>query len=186
MDGDPPSKVGYRRATGKYMLTSRFTADDPNLPSGTTAANGRDGGLLSFAGARANGEVAPKPAVPLSWVERVKPSTSTLIQTRVRVSPDCFPSSRPGRDRERGTAMIYAGRFIPYRDRWCAADRRRSDGHPVPQALHFSNTEHCENLRQIPGASGPLSQCGRRDRRARRSLTSARFASYWSVRLLRP
>jgi hypothetical protein len=38
--------------------------------------------------------------------------------------------------------MIYAGRFIPYRDRWCAADRRRSDGHPVPQALHFSNTEH--------------------------------------------
>src|SRR5271163_5015535 len=71
MDGDPPSKVGYRRATGKYMLTSRFTADDPNLPSGTTAANGRDGGLLSFAGARANGEVAPKPAVPLSWVERV-------------------------------------------------------------------------------------------------------------------
>jgi hypothetical protein len=26
----------------------------------------------------------------------------------------------------------------------------RSDGHPVPQALHFSNTEHCENLRQIP------------------------------------
>ena len=27
--------------------------------------------------------------------------------------------------------MIYAGRFIPYRDRWCAADRRRSDGHPV-------------------------------------------------------
>jgi hypothetical protein len=101
---------------------------------------------------------APKPAVPLSWVERVKPSTSTLIQTRVRVSPDCFPSSRPGRDRERGTAMIYAGRFIPYRDRWCAADRRRSDGHPVPQALHFSNTEHCENLRQIPGASGPLSR----------------------------
>ena len=57
---------------------------------------------------------ALKPAVPLSWVERVKPSTSTLIQTRVRVSPDCFPSSRPGRDRERGTAMIYAGRFIPY------------------------------------------------------------------------
>src|SRR5271168_696031 len=127
MDGDPPSKVGYRRATGKYMLTSRFTADDPNLPSGTTAANGRDGGLLSFAGARANGEVAPKPAVPLSWVERVKPSTSTLIQTRVRVSPDCFPSSGPGRDRERGTAMIYAGRFIPYRDRWCSrpATKRR-------------------------------------------------------------
>jgi len=54
--------------------------------------------------------------------------------------------------------MIYAGRFIPYRDRWCAADRRRSDGHPVPQALHFSNTEHCEYLRQIPGASGPLSR----------------------------
>jgi hypothetical protein len=26
--------------------------------------------------------------------------------------------------RERGTAMIYASRFIPYRDRWCAADRR--------------------------------------------------------------
>jgi hypothetical protein len=76
----------------------------------------------------------------------------------MRVSPDCFPSSRPGRDRERGTAIIYAGRFIPYRDRWCAADRRRSDGHPVPQALHFSNTEHCENLRQIPGASGPLSR----------------------------
>ena len=22
----------------------------------------------------------------------------------------------------------------------------RSDGHPVPEALHFSNTEHCENL----------------------------------------
>ena len=101
---------------------------------------------------------APKPAVPLSWVERVKPSTSTLIQTRMRVSPDCFPSSRPGRDRERGTAMIYAGRFILYRDRWCAAEGRRSDGHPVPQALHFSNTEHCENLRQIPGASGPLSR----------------------------
>jgi hypothetical protein len=40
------------------------------------------------------------------------------IQTRVGVIPDCFPSSRPGRDRERGTAMIYAGRFIPYRDRW--------------------------------------------------------------------
>jgi hypothetical protein len=77
-----------------------------------------------------------KPAVPLSWVERVKPSTSTLIQTRVPVSPDCFPSSRPGRDRERGTAMIYAGRFIPYRDRWCAADRRQSDGHPVPQGIN--------------------------------------------------
>src|SRR5204862_4139879 len=29
MDGDPPSKVGYRRATRKYMLTSRFTAYDP-------------------------------------------------------------------------------------------------------------------------------------------------------------
>ena len=99
---------------------------------------------------------APKPAVPPSWVERVKPSTSTLIQTRMRVSPDCFPSSRPGRDRERGTAMIYAGRFILYRDRWCAAEGRRSDGHPVPQALHFSNTEH------------------------------GRFASNWSVRLLRP
>ena len=112
----------------------------------------------TIAGISCNGRDAPKPAVPLSWVERVKPSTSTLIQTRVRVSPDCFPSSRPGRDRERGTAMIYAGRFIPYRDRWCAADRRRSDGHPVPQALHFSNTEHCENLRQIPGASGPLSR----------------------------
>ncbi len=28
----------------------------------------------------------PKPAVPLLWVERVKPSTSTLIQTRMRVS----------------------------------------------------------------------------------------------------
>jgi len=41
---------------------------------------------------------------------------------------------------------------------WCAAEGRRSDGHPVPQALHFSNTEHCENLRQIPGASGPLSR----------------------------
>jgi hypothetical protein len=52
--------------------------------------------------------------------------------------------------------MIYAGRFIPYRDLWCAADRRRSDGHPVPQALYFSNTEHC------------------------------RFASNWSVRLLWP
>ena len=26
MDGDPPSKVGYRRATRKYTLTSRFTA----------------------------------------------------------------------------------------------------------------------------------------------------------------
>jgi hypothetical protein len=112
----------------------------------------------TIAGMRRNGRDAPLPAVPLSWVERVKPSTSTLIQTRMRVSPDCFPSSRPGRDRERGTAMIYAGRFIPYRDRWCAADRRRSDGHPVPQALHFSNTEHCENLRQIPGASGPLSR----------------------------
>jgi hypothetical protein len=33
----------------------------------------------------------------------------------------------------------------------------RSDGHPVPQTLHFSNTKRCENLRQIPGASGPLS-----------------------------
>jgi antirestriction protein ArdC len=31
----------------------------------------------------------------------------------MRVSPDCFPSSTPGRDRQRGTAMIYAGRFIP-------------------------------------------------------------------------
>ena len=29
MDGNPPSKVGYRRATRKYMLTSRFTAYDP-------------------------------------------------------------------------------------------------------------------------------------------------------------
>ena len=28
--------------------------------------------------------------------------------------------------------------------------------------------------------------CGRRDRRVRRSLISARFASNWSVRLLRP
>jgi hypothetical protein len=71
------------------------------------------GGFRSFAATAANGEVAPKPAVPLSWVERVKPSTSTLIQTRMRVSPDCFPSSTSGRDRQRGTAMIYAGRFIP-------------------------------------------------------------------------
>ena len=67
----------------------------------------------TFAGRRGKEEDAPKPAVPLSWVERVKPSTSTLIQTRMRVSPDCFPSSRPGRDRQRGTAMIYVGRFIP-------------------------------------------------------------------------
>jgi hypothetical protein len=59
----------------------------------------------------------------------------------VRVSPDCFPSSRPGRDRERGTTIIYAGRFVPYRDRWWLADRRRTDGHPVPQALHFSNQD---------------------------------------------
>ncbi len=29
MDGYPPSKVGYRRATRKYMLTSRFIAYDP-------------------------------------------------------------------------------------------------------------------------------------------------------------
>lgn len=71
------------------------------------------GGKGSFDPVPVNGGNAPKPAVPLSWVERVKPSTSTLIQTRMRVSPDCFPSSRPGRDRERGTAMIYAGRFIP-------------------------------------------------------------------------
>jgi hypothetical protein len=70
-------------------------------------------GKETFAGMGGKEEDAPKPAVPLSWVERVKPSTSTLIQTRMRVSPDCFPSSRPGRDRERGTAMIYAGRFIP-------------------------------------------------------------------------
>jgi hypothetical protein len=27
---DPPAKVSYRRATGRYMLTSRFTARDPN------------------------------------------------------------------------------------------------------------------------------------------------------------
>ena len=26
---DPPAKVSYRRATGRYMLTSRFTARDP-------------------------------------------------------------------------------------------------------------------------------------------------------------
>jgi hypothetical protein len=32
MDGDPPSKVAYRRATRKYMLTSRFTAYDPQRP----------------------------------------------------------------------------------------------------------------------------------------------------------
>ena len=119
-----------------------------------------------------DGRDAPKKAVPLSWVERVRPSMSTQIQTRVRVSPDCSPSSRPGRDRELGTAMIYASRFIPYRVRGCAADRRRSDGHPVPQALHFSNTEHCENLRQIPGASGSLSRVREADRRARRSLIS--------------
>jgi hypothetical protein len=30
----PPSKVGYRRATRKYMLTSRFTAYDPSPTSG--------------------------------------------------------------------------------------------------------------------------------------------------------
>jgi hypothetical protein len=34
------------------------------------------GGQLSFAGALSNGEVAPKPAVRLSWVERVKPTLS--------------------------------------------------------------------------------------------------------------
>jgi hypothetical protein len=33
---DPLSKVCYRRATGRYMLTSRFTARDPKL----TFANG--------------------------------------------------------------------------------------------------------------------------------------------------
>ena len=71
------------------------------------------GGKGSIAAVPVNGGNAPKPAVPLSWVERVKPSTSTLIQTRMRVSPDCFPSSTPGRDRQRGTAMIYVGRFIP-------------------------------------------------------------------------
>jgi len=26
----------------------------------------------------------------------------------------------------------------------------RSDAHPIPQAFHVSNSEHCENLRQIP------------------------------------
>jgi len=51
--------------------------------------------------------------------------------------------------------MIYAGRFIPTAT---AGAQPTGDGHPVPQALHFSNTEHCENLRQIPGASGPLSR----------------------------
>jgi hypothetical protein len=57
------------------------------------------------------------------------------------------------------TAIIFAGRFVRYRDRWCTADRRRSDGHPVPQALHFSNSEHVKICRrQIPGASGPLSR----------------------------
>ena len=30
MDGDSPSKVGYRRATGEYMPSSRFTVHDPN------------------------------------------------------------------------------------------------------------------------------------------------------------
>ena len=39
MDGDPPSKVGYRRATRKYMLTSRFTAYDPTRTS-TALTNG--------------------------------------------------------------------------------------------------------------------------------------------------
>jgi hypothetical protein len=33
MDGDPPLKVGYRRATRKYMLASRFTAYDPEPTS---------------------------------------------------------------------------------------------------------------------------------------------------------
>ena len=75
----------------------RFVTGDP-----ATAALG---GERTFAGLSRNEEDAPKPAVP-------------LIQTRMRVSPDCFPSSRPGRDRERGAAMIYAGRFILYRDRW--------------------------------------------------------------------
>ena len=28
----------------------------------------------------------------------------------------------------------------------------------IPFLKRFSNTEHCENLRQIPGASGPLSR----------------------------
>jgi len=32
-NGDPPSKIGYRRATGEYMLRSRFTFHDPKLPS---------------------------------------------------------------------------------------------------------------------------------------------------------
>jgi hypothetical protein len=52
--------------------------------------------------------------------------------------------------------MIYAGCFIPYSDRWCEADRRRSDGHLVPQALHFSNAEHCRF-----GRTGPSGCLGR-------------------------
>jgi hypothetical protein len=37
---------------------------------------GRSDGEATFAGTRGNDKVAPKPAVRLSWVERVKPTHS--------------------------------------------------------------------------------------------------------------
>ena len=53
--------------------------------------------------------------------------------------------------------MIYAGRFIPTAT--AGAQPTGDEATAIrPQPLHFFNTEHCENLRQIPGASGPLSR----------------------------
>ena len=73
-----------------------------------------------------------------------------------RVCKPSVPRERFGSVQSTAVKAAFVTCFIPYRDRWCAADRRRSDGHPVLRELHFSNTEHC------------------------------RFASNWSVRLLRP
>jgi antirestriction protein ArdC len=81
----------------------------------------------------------------------------------VRVSPHCCPSARAERDREHGTAIIHAGRFIPYRDRSRAADRRRSHAQFLKRFMVF-NTDHCENLPATDTAlsrtSGPLGRAG--------------------------